>query len=58
MAYNKNNIDKQSEAEANALAKQNRREFPRRLRYETGSYNEIEFNKLFKIDKLHSKKIN
>ena len=56
MAYDKANLDRQAEAEADALAKQNRREFPRRLRYETGSYNEIEFSKLFKVDKLHSKK--
>jgi len=49
--YDKNSIDREAEAEANALSKMDKKEKPKRLRFETG-YNEAEFDKLF-IDKLH-----
>lgn len=39
--------------EAEALNKAGRRERPKRLRFITGSYNEQEFEKLFKTDKYH-----
>ena len=56
MAYNKNDIDRQAEAEAQALSKVGRRERSRRLRFETGSFSSTEFDRLFTIDQHHKNK--
>ena len=53
MAYDKNNIDKEAEAEAKALNRQGKNGKPKRLRFETGSYSKTEFDKLFSVDDLH-----
>ena len=51
--YDKNKIDDEAIAEANALSKMGKKEKPKRLRFETGGYSETEFNKLFVVDELH-----
>lgn len=54
----KNDIDKEAEAEAEALNKAGRHKPSRRIRFETGSYNEIILDRLFVVDKLHQRREN
>ena len=46
--YDKNQIDRDAEREAECLQRQGRTERPERIRQETSDYNRTAFEKLFK----------
>lgn len=52
---NKEQFDKQAEAESLALDKQGKNTKDKRIRFETNDYNACEFEKLF-VDRLHRRK--